>query len=124
MRYSRYSLCLFALFLLVSCDTVWADQLVRFKKMATTACEKKNFHQFSKLFCAPSQPSISSGYFTRSNVSLTAVKLESHKPDIFPEIDYQYLLMICFEPINTKEMCELYPVVKENGQFCIKNTSR
>ena len=65
-----------------------------------------------------------SSYFSRSDVSFTAIKLNPSDRDIFLEIDYEYLLMICFEPDNSKEMCELYPVVKVNDQFCIKNTYR
>ena len=101
------------------------DQLVHFKKNATTACKNKNAQQFSTLFCESSKANVmKSGYFSRSDVSFNTIKIEPSDPDIFQGSDYQYLLMICFEPHNSKEMCELYPVVEVNDQFCIKNINR
>jgi len=100
------------------------DQLVHFKKKATTACKNKNAQQFSKLFCETSKANVmKSSYFSRSDVSFNTIKIEPSDPDIFQGLDYQYLLMICYEPHNSKEMCELYPVVEVNDQFCIKKIS-
>ena len=101
------------------------DQLVHFKKIATTACKNKNAQQFSELFCEPPKANaMKLGYFSRSDFSFNTIKIEPSNPDIFQELDYQYLLEICFEPPNSKEMCELYPVVKVNDHFCIKNIHR
>ncbi len=90
-----------------------------FINLVTQTITKQDGAAFRSLFCDGFEPRLPALFSVHAGSRFTGVNFKPPQEGAFKGIAYDFILSICFEPPETKEMCELFPVKEGINDMCI-----
>jgi hypothetical protein len=108
----------------VSAETFSTEE---FLSKAIKAAKEKDYNSYKLLYCSEAPKTLGKlAYFENerkifSRVTLHQKNTHHYNENFFGDVNYDYVLSLCSFTKETKEICMVQPVIKNNKHLCIIN---